>query len=256
MRHYTSTWQTLETKARFIAQVMTGDTTIRRIEDLDGAALTHAEVKAIASGNPLVIEKAQVDAELMRLTRLRSAHADEQFRIRRNLRHARDEVVAGTTRLSNLHNDLTQRENTAGDSFRIELNGQIVTQRGIAGEIILREAQKFRAANIDEARIGRFAGFDLYLRATFGRDSDLVLRGHNHYTANVTDTALGTIRSLESTVQGLEERCVKWTAAVTDAQKRAKELENSNPASAPSSNTKTASKTWLNAKARSKNNST
>jgi len=72
-------WQTLETKAKFIAQVMSGDMTIRRLEDLDSAALTYAEVKAIASGNPLVIEKAQVDAELMRLTRLRSAHAEEQY---------------------------------------------------------------------------------------------------------------------------------------------------------------------------------
>jgi len=71
-------WQTLETKAKFIAQVMSGDMTIRRLEDLESAALTYAEVKAIASGNPLVIEKAQVDAELMRLTRLRSAHAEEQ----------------------------------------------------------------------------------------------------------------------------------------------------------------------------------
>ena len=59
-------------------------TIIRRVEDLDSAALTYAEVKAIASGNPLVIEKAQVDAELMRLTWLRSAHAEEQYRIRGN----------------------------------------------------------------------------------------------------------------------------------------------------------------------------
>ena len=85
-------WQTLETKAKFISQVMSGDMTIRRIEDLDSTALTYAEVKAIASGNPLVIEKAQVDAELMKLTRLRSAHAEEQYRIRANLRHSHEEV--------------------------------------------------------------------------------------------------------------------------------------------------------------------
>ena len=68
-------WQTLETKAKFIHQVMTGDTHIRHIEDIDSRALTYAEVKAIASGNPLVIEKASVDAEITRLTRLRSQHA-------------------------------------------------------------------------------------------------------------------------------------------------------------------------------------
>ena len=95
-------WQTLETKAKFIAQVMSGDMTIRRLEDLDSAALTYAEVKAIASGNPLVIEKAQVDAELIRLTRLRSAHAEEQYRIRTNLRRSHEdaEVVHRTPRQS------------------------------------------------------------------------------------------------------------------------------------------------------------
>ena len=56
------------------------------------AALTYAEVKAIASGNPLVIEKAQVDAELIRLTRLRSAHAEEQYRIRSNLRRSHEDA--------------------------------------------------------------------------------------------------------------------------------------------------------------------
>ncbi|MEI2725652.1 MAG: hypothetical protein V9H26_19705 [Verrucomicrobiota bacterium] len=82
----------METKAKFIAQVMSGDMTIRRLEDLDSAALTYAEVKAIASGNPLVIEKAQVDAELIRLTRLRSAHAEEQYRIRTNLRRSHEDA--------------------------------------------------------------------------------------------------------------------------------------------------------------------
>src|SRR5439155_24059788 len=95
-------WQTLEPKAKFIAQVMSGDMTIRRLEDLDSAALTCAEVKAIASGNPLVIEKAQVDAELMRLTRLRSAHAEEQYRIRSNLLRSHDDAEMFTAGLTNL----------------------------------------------------------------------------------------------------------------------------------------------------------
>ena len=75
-------WQTLETKCRFIAQVMTGDATMRRAEDVDAAALTYAEVKAIASGNPLVIEKATIDAEVMRLTRLKKQHAESQYQMR------------------------------------------------------------------------------------------------------------------------------------------------------------------------------
>jgi hypothetical protein len=137
-------WQTLETKAKFIAQVMSGDMTIRRLEDLDSAALTYAEVKAIASGNPLVIEKAQVDAELMRLTRLRSAHGEEQYRIRSNLRRSHEDAEMFTGRLTNLRQDIAVRQDTSGDKFIIELDGEQTNNRGIAGELILKCSPKIR----------------------------------------------------------------------------------------------------------------
>lgn len=218
-------WQTLETKAKFIAQVMCGDMTIRRLEDLDSAALTYAEVKAIASGNPLVIEKAQVDAELMRLTRLRSAHAEEQYRIRSNLRRSHEDAEMFTGRLTNLRQDITIRQDTSGDKFTIELDGQETNNRGIAGELILRRAEKLKNRFGDDVRIGRFAGFDLFLRPSFNNTVEVVVRGKNSYAARVTDTALGTIRSLETTVQGFEERATKLETDITDAQKRTKELE-------------------------------
>jgi len=218
-------WQTLETKAKFIAQVMSGDMTIRRLEDLDSAALTYAEVKAIASGNPLVIEKAQVDAELIRLTRLRSAHAEEQYRIRTNLRRSHEDAEAFTGRLTNLRQDITARQDTAGDKFSIELDGQVLDNRGIAGELIIRRAEKVKNRFGDDVRVGRFAGFDLFLRPSFNNNVEMILRGKNSYAARVTDTAQGTIRSLEANVQGFEERASKLEYDIADANKRAKELE-------------------------------
>jgi hypothetical protein len=179
----------LETKAKFIAQVMSGDMTIRRLEDLDSAALTYAEVKAIASGNPLVIEKAQVDAELIRLTRLRSAHAEEQYRIRTNLRRSHEDAEAFTGRLTNLRQDIAGRQDTSGDKFSIELDGQVLDNRGIAGELIVRRAEKIKNRFGDDVRIGRFAGFDLFLRPTFNNNVEMILRGRNSYAARVTDTA-------------------------------------------------------------------
>ena len=218
-------WQTLETKAKFIAQVMSGDMTVRRLEDMDSAALTYAEVKAIASGNPLVIEKAQVDAELIRLTRLRSAHAEEQFRIRSSLRHSHQEVQTWTERLANLREDLTLRQDTSGDKFRIELDKQVLDNRGVAGELLLRRAEKIKTRFGEDIRIGRFAGFDLFIRSGFNDTAELVLRGKNSYSTRVTDTALGTIRSLESTVQGFEERATRLESDIKESQKRAAELE-------------------------------
>lgn len=218
-------WQTLETKAKFIAQVMSGDMTIRRLEDLDSAALTYAEVKAIASGNPLVIEKAQVDAELIRLTRLRSAHAEEQYRIRSNLRRSHEDAEAFTGRLTNLRQDIAARQDTAGDKFSIELDGQVLDNRGIAGELIVRRAEKVKNRFGDDVRVGRFAGFDLFLRPSFNNTVEMIVRGKNSYAARVTDTAQGTIRSLEANIQGFEERASKLEYDITDANKRAKELE-------------------------------
>ena len=219
-------WQTLETKAKFISQVMSGDMTIRRLEDLDSAALTYAEVKAIASGNPLVIEKAQVDAELMRLTRLRSAHAEEQYRIRSDLRRSHEDAKGFANRLANLRQDIAARQDTSGDNFCIELDGQPLNNRGIAGELIVRRAAKLQGCLGQDVRIGRFAGFDLFLRPALNNNVEVILRGHNSYSARVTDTALGTTRSLEATVQGFEERAARLDSDIADTHKRARELDS------------------------------
>ena len=91
-------WQALETKARFIAQVMTGDNAARRAEDIGGQELSYAEVKAIASGNPAVLTLAEADAELQRLAILKKNHADEQYLARRALRDLPDTIARLTRR--------------------------------------------------------------------------------------------------------------------------------------------------------------
>jgi N12 class adenine-specific DNA methylase len=218
-------WQTLETKAKFITQVMSGDMSIRRVEDLDSTALTYAEVKAIASGNPLVIEKAQVDAELLRLTRLSHSHAEEQYRLRVSLRHSLEDAQRRSEELANLQHDLTVRKDTSGDKFRIELDGKTLDNRGVAGELLLRQAQKIRKNFGSSLQVGKFAGFNLFLRPTYAEEVELILKGKNHYTAKVTDTAQGTIRSLESEVQGFEDFARRLESKIADSQKLAKELE-------------------------------
>jgi N12 class adenine-specific DNA methylase len=74
-------WQALERKARFIAQILTGNLTAREVEDIDGAALSYAEVKALATGQPLLLEAASVAAEIARLRNLAAGHTRAQHRI-------------------------------------------------------------------------------------------------------------------------------------------------------------------------------
>ena len=216
-------WQTLETKAKFIAQVMTGESDLRRIEDVDGAALTYAEVKAIASGNPMVIEKANIDAEVARLTRLRGQHHQTQSNLRLRLRHQTEEVPRLELRLTALQNDLVTRHDTSGDRFVIEIDGQEYRDRGIAGELILRRAEKLRGTSLERS-IGRFAGFQLVVADYIVGGPQVLLRGEAKHTAKVTDTALGTIRSVEHAVQNLAEAAASVARAITDTKKHVTDL--------------------------------
>jgi hypothetical protein len=120
-------WQALETKARFIAQVMTGESAVRRAEDLGRPELSYAEVKAIASGNPAVLTLAEADAELQRLAILKKNHADEQYLARRSLRTLPDTIATLTKNLAALTADGRTAQEHGGDPI------------GIGSRTVLRE---------------------------------------------------------------------------------------------------------------------
>jgi hypothetical protein len=112
-------WQALETKARFIGQVMTGDNAARRAEDIGGQELSYAEVKAIASGNPAVLTLAEADAELQRLTLLKKNHMDEQYVARRNVRDLPGMIAGLSDRLAKLSADEATAKSHADDPITI-----------------------------------------------------------------------------------------------------------------------------------------
>ena len=112
-------WQALETKARFIGQVITGDNAARRAEDIGGQELSYAEVKAIASGNPAVLTLAEADAELQRLNLLKKNHLDEQYVARRSVRDLPATIASLTERLSKLTADEATATAHAADPITI-----------------------------------------------------------------------------------------------------------------------------------------
>ncbi len=112
-------WQALETKARFISQVMTGECGVRRADDIGGQELSYAEVKAIASGNPAVLTLAEADAELQRLSVLKKNHADEQYIARRSLRELPETIDRLSKRLAALNADMATAKAHAADPITI-----------------------------------------------------------------------------------------------------------------------------------------
>src|SRR5262249_16668950 len=112
-------WQALETKARFIGQVMAGQNTARRAKDIASQELSYAEVKAIASGNPALLLLAEADEELRRLNLLRKGPADEHFIARRSLRTLPHTIESLSERLSNLAADQATANAHADDLITI-----------------------------------------------------------------------------------------------------------------------------------------
>ncbi len=112
-------WQALETKAKFISQVMSGHNATRRADDIGGQELSYAEVKAIASGNPAVLTLAEADADLQRLHILKKNHLDEQFVARRNIRDLPTTISRLTEQLNKLSEDATTLAQHADDQLVI-----------------------------------------------------------------------------------------------------------------------------------------
>lgn len=103
--------------------------------------------------------------------------------LRSALRHPQEEAQRYTDRLANLRLDLAVRQDTSGDKFRIEQEGQTLDNRGVAGELILRRAAKIRNNFGASPCIGKFAGFELFPHATYSGEVELSLHGKNHYSA-------------------------------------------------------------------------
>jgi len=164
-------WQALETKARFIAQVMTGDSAVRRADDIGGQELSYAEVKAIASGNPAVLTLAEADAELKRLMVLKKNHADEQFIIRRKLRELPETIERLRNRRKNLESDQATLAAHADDLISIDgracLSGDVPTQLGHR-----LESLPATVAQATRLLVGQFRGlmFGLMLHPSFHPD--------------------------------------------------------------------------------------
>ncbi len=173
-------WQTLERKATFIAQVTGGDVAGREVDDIADTALTYAEVKALATGNPLIMEKAAVDAEVARLTRLERAHADEQHRLRKALEAAQRQEASFRHKAYRLQEAIARRVDTRGGRFRMTIGGRIYSKRADAGERLAAIATELlRGTGYGQTRssvVGELAGFDVEFEVTRSIADEIIVK--------------------------------------------------------------------------------
>ena len=171
--------QALETKARFIGQVITGDNAARRAEDIGGQELSYAEVKAIASGNPAVLTLAEADAELQRLAILKKNHADEQYLARRSLKELPETIARLTKRLADLSADLATAAAHADDPLIV--GGRPCNRTDILDILGHRlDALPEKVRESTRVAIGRYRGLNFGLVLHAGGAADVFLEGSRH----------------------------------------------------------------------------
>jgi N12 class adenine-specific DNA methylase len=221
-------WQVLETKARFINQVMNGSVTVRQAEDLEGGALTYAEIKAIASGNPAVLEKVKVDTEIRKLDQLRASHVNQQHNIKWQVRSLPDKLERTRKYHAALVADIATRDASADEEFAMTIGNRVYTGKGAredAGNALAAVALSWRDDMTARVK-GHFKGFEILSRGNDQkeREPDLFVRGREVYKANLNpDNPQGTVSSIEHALRSLDRRAEdeqreidRWEKALAD----------------------------------------
>jgi len=202
-------WQTLETKQRFIQQVMTGDITVREAEDLERGALSYAEIKAIASGNPAVMEKVMIDTEVRRIDMLRAAHLNQQYEIGRQVRELPEQIERSREYHAGLLTDIATRDGHETDAFTMTVDGHTFSGKNAreeAGAALITSIMASLWGDRGEVKhLGNFRGFAIVNSLSESGTPWLYLRGTHTYEANLnTENELGTIASIENTLRRLD----------------------------------------------------
>lgn len=155
-------WGTVERKAAFIAQVTRGDTELsRQLDDVGEQSLSYGEVKALATGNPLIMEKAGVDSEVAKLERLAAAHSSDQRRLAKTIASAGPATERLEHEIDLLEAALKRREDITGEAFTATVTGVTCDKRTEVGERIKAALSDARHRFGQSMTIGHLAGFDL-----------------------------------------------------------------------------------------------
>ena len=233
-------WQGVERKATFIAQVMHGSLDTREIDEIDTAALSAAEAKAISSGNPLLLEHSTLQAEVARLRRLERAHSRNEHMLIHTRDRAADTIARARNDADSIAAVLPRVTDLSGDRFTMDIRGDQFTSRGRAAQALaiwaadvgLRWAP--RATSRDWGTLGGISGFAIHLatRPTMGTlEMRFSLEDLPKTSILVTreaflESALGLVQRLENRVNGLEALVAQSRVEMTDAQDIQLDAEN------------------------------
>ena len=204
-------WQTIENKQKFISQIMTSKTPARVAEDVDEASLSYSEIKALATGNPLIKEKMDLDNEVSKLKMLEANYNSNKYKLQDKVNIEYPQSILKTKlEIEAVNEDMSsvEKQGVGENKFTsITLNNKI-TDKKEAGEKLLEEIRK---VNIHEKKIiGKYRNFDL--QVSYNNLLNLYsfeLKGRANYYGEFSSFADGNITRLDNVISKMGERLEK-----------------------------------------------
>lgn len=200
-------WQLIENKQKFIGQIMTSKSPVRSCEDIDEAALTYAEVKALATGNPYIKEKMDLDIQVAKLKLLKANHTSQKYRLEDNIsKHYPAKIAIMKERLTGYQTDIQiykQNQFPDKDTFSIKLGNQIFTDKKEAGTTLIDMCQNVKASNL-AITIGEYLGFKMNVSYnSFFSKFTVNLKGSLSHVVEMGNNPLGNLQRLNHALEAL-----------------------------------------------------
>lgn len=202
-------WQILENKQKFISQIMTSKSPVRACEDVDDTALSYAEIKALATGNPYIKEKMDLDIRVSKLKLLKANHTNQKYRLETEI--ARDypakitalkEKIAGLRADAEAAKPILEKEKEK-DNFSMVIGGKTYTDRKEAGTAVIAACAGLKAVKT-AGQIGEFHGFALSASFdSFNQAFQLTIKGKRGYQIEVGKDPLGNLQRIDNALFGI-----------------------------------------------------
>lgn len=199
-------YQLVENKQKFIAQIMTSKAPVRVADDVDETALSYSEIKALATGNPLIIEKCNLDMEVARLNMLKASHLNQVYALEELVyRKYPEEITRLTERIEGYEQDvaLLADHPKAQEGFcGMEVDGKHYTEKEDAGKAIIDICTRMTGS--DAVLLGQYRGFSMVL-AYDGRSNEyrITLKGTLSHTVTLGADVFGNITRLDNALENL-----------------------------------------------------
>lgn len=203
-------YQLVESKQKFIGQIMTSKSPVRSAEDIDETALSYAEIKALCAGNPHIKEKMDLDIDVSRLKLLKANHLSQRYSLEDQiLKEFPQKIKSLEQRIEGYRADIDQRKRNTEpneDGFSpMFMPGGTVREKKAAGDAILGLCKSMTSP--DPIPIGQYRGFDMELSFdTFSREYKITLIHQLRHTVTLGSDVFGNIQRLDNTLGAFEER--------------------------------------------------